>query len=301
MVIYECNGWLPCRFVLGGGKMKKFIFLFMVGVTVVCLTSSYAKGALADGLVAYWRFENNPSDSAGGNHGTLMGGAHYAPGKLGQSVATSNDGTIDYVLLDTTSDGLTGAWTAAAWVNIHNRDTGGFIDGYYGDPADDDCYGLRLTQFGATEHPGMTGYPMNVNGAWDGVDSQTQAYTPPLDTWTLLIFVGTDTKCELFADTVSQGTLFYSETKGTHGDSTEPDDDPLQFKLTWDRIGNIVKYENYGSAVVDFDEVAIWNRTLDLSDMAMLYNDGAGVVIPEPVTLALLGLGGLALLRRKRR
>jgi len=187
---------------------KLFYLISFVLVLGLVLMDSYAEASLVEGVVAYWRFENNADDSAGGNHGTLVGGAHYVPGKLGQAVATSNEETVDYVQLDTTSDGLTGAWTVAAWIYVHNQDVGGFIDGYFGDPADDDCYGLRLPgAFGAVPHPGMVDYVNNINASWDGEDSQTQAYETPLNTWTLLVFAGSDTQCELFADGVSQGTL----------------------------------------------------------------------------------------------
>src|SRR5688572_10273037 len=37
------------------------------------------------GLVAFYRAENNPQDSAGTNHGSLQGGASYLPGKIGQA------------------------------------------------------------------------------------------------------------------------------------------------------------------------------------------------------------------------
>jgi len=47
------------------------------------------------GMVSWWSADNNTLDMAGNNHGTLMGGATYAPGMVGQ--AFSFDGSGDYV------------------------------------------------------------------------------------------------------------------------------------------------------------------------------------------------------------
>lgn len=51
------------------------------------------------------------------------------------------------------------------------------------------------------------------------------------------------------------------------------------------------------------DDYGLWNRALGAADAAEIWNGGAGTVlpnVPEPLTLTLLGLGGLALRRRKR-
>ena len=48
------------------------------------------------------------------------------------------------------------------------------------------------------------------------------------------------------------------------------------------------------------DDVAIFNHALLAADVAYLWNGGAGNPVPEPATIALLGMGGLMLLRRKR-
>jgi hypothetical protein len=40
------------------------------------------------------------------------------------------------------------------------------------------------------------------------------------------------------------------------------------------------------------DEVAIWDRALDATDVSALYNGGAGInLVPEPSTALLLGMG----------
>jgi PKD repeat protein len=49
----------------------------------------------ANGLVSWWRAENNAYDAVGGNHGAVLNGATYATGKVGQ--AFSFDGTDDYI------------------------------------------------------------------------------------------------------------------------------------------------------------------------------------------------------------
>ncbi len=250
--------------------MKKLMYLvcsvLMLGPV---LMDSCAEAALIDGVVAYWPFDDNAEDMAGSNNGTLVGNASYVDGKLGKAVSTSAVGSAeDYVQFDTTSDGLTGAWTVATWIYVHNQDVGAFIDGYFGDPGAGDAYTLRLPgQYKAVNYPGMGNYQTNVNAAWDGVMSQTQEYATPLGTWTLIVFVGSDTQCELFADGVSQGTVVYADM----GD--------MIHKLTWDRLGHLELYPSYGNAKADFDELAIWDRALTQEEVLELWNNGDGTAL----------------------
>jgi sugar lactone lactonase YvrE len=71
------------------------------------------------GLVSLWSAENNANDSADGNNGTLMNGATFASGMVGQ--AFSFDGADDYVNVpDNSNLDLTTAITFVAWVNPGN-------------------------------------------------------------------------------------------------------------------------------------------------------------------------------------
>ena len=58
----------------------------------------------------------------------------------------------------------------------------------------------------------------------------------------------------------------------------------------------------------NIDDVAVWDRVLTADEVSSIYNGGDGASIgsltsgvPEPSSIALLGLGGLVLAFRKRR
>ena len=53
---------------------------------------------------------------------------------------------------------------------------------------------------------------------------------------------------------------------------------------------------------VNFDEIGIWNRALSDLELQAVYDAGlSGTPLPEPATLVVLGLGGLAVLIRRKR
>ena len=69
-------------------------------------------------LVAWWRAEGNANDAVGGNHGTLLEGAGFAAGMVGQAFRL--DGADDWVSLANTAtlDFGTGDFTIELWMNL---------------------------------------------------------------------------------------------------------------------------------------------------------------------------------------
>ena len=65
------------------------------------------------GMVSWWPGDGNASDIQDGNHGALVGGATYAPGKVGQ--AFSFDGVDDFVEMSSAVVPLTGDFTIDLW------------------------------------------------------------------------------------------------------------------------------------------------------------------------------------------
>ena len=71
-------------------------------------------------LVSWWPGDGNASDIMDGNHGTLLGGATFTGGKVGQ--AFSLDGVDDFVQIANTPtmDFGTGDFTIDLWVNLES-------------------------------------------------------------------------------------------------------------------------------------------------------------------------------------
>jgi hypothetical protein len=90
----------------------------MVAIWVLVLASA---GSVSADLVAHYEFENNVLDSAGSNHGTLVGNPTYTSGVFGQAI--SLDGADDYVSV--AEIGISGAAprTIAGWARM-NQTTG---------------------------------------------------------------------------------------------------------------------------------------------------------------------------------
>lgn len=77
-------------------------------------------GCIAEppGMAGWWPGDGNADDIRGGNHGTLQGGATFAPGMVGQ--AFSLDGSSEYVDLGSDSSlGLQYPMSTDAWINLN--------------------------------------------------------------------------------------------------------------------------------------------------------------------------------------
>jgi hypothetical protein len=205
-------------------------------------------------LQGYWPFDGDALDGSGNGHdGTLVNAPGYVGGKLDQAI--SLDGPSDQYVTAAIPTSISPPWSVSVWVNkqgppqIYNAS--GLLDG--GTGADWTC--IRAEQYGSGDPPkvGLTKYeaPDNHNHYWD--------YALPTGSWAHLVFVCTATGTELYVDNVSQGELTGA------GDSM----------LVW--IDWIGKTHNYGCPMDAYlDDLAVWSRPLLGSEIAWLYNGGAG-------------------------
>lgn len=103
--------WVPST---DGAKMIANALDF-VGGTANCVPPP-------SGMTAWWRADGNADDSAGGHHGTLLGGATFASGEVSQGFSFNGDGAYVSVPGPVANFG-TGDFTIDFWMQTTTNDT----------------------------------------------------------------------------------------------------------------------------------------------------------------------------------
>jgi peptidoglycan hydrolase-like protein with peptidoglycan-binding domain len=96
-------------------RFHSLFFLFPLLALMTLAVPRFVSADITTGLVGHWTFDNTENDSAGSNHGTLVGGPTYTTGNIGQ--ALTFDGVDDHVTVPdhASLDGMS-ALTVAMWV-----------------------------------------------------------------------------------------------------------------------------------------------------------------------------------------
>ena len=268
--------------------MKKMSLFMVLAVVLV------AGVARAD-LVARYEFEGNFNDSSGNGHtGTPVGDAaivNWAP--MPQTGMLGLDGDHDWVDLGASSDfDLSEAFTITAWVNPASLGEPG---GYDQSPIVNK-YGSDWTT-GNVKHRGYY-FRVNtdgtiktrvVNAAQTGTSiSSDSELVVETDVWAHV-----STTYEYVADGSSLIRLYINgELVGGTDEAVGPIN-IIPDRAAW--IGgyqyNAEKYSRYFDG--SMDDVRIYNN-------AMTPEEISAMVVPEPMTMMMLSLGGLVLYRRRR-
>jgi len=236
-------------------------------------------------LVGYWNLNEGSGTTAkdflkgNNNDGTLSGGVSWVTGHTGASgdYAVRIPGGSDYITVpDSASfDTITNNFTIAAWV----RELGGTNYGHVFVTTTNYAARNWLLQTSAWGGDSMYVWS-DTNGAWN----KSLGYIlPGGNGWHHLALTYDGTNMRLYAD----GSL-----AGTYGvSSTFPNFGGALYIGGWLAGGS--------SFDGDIDDAVVFNSVENVGQiMAGTHPD----MVPEPATLALLGLGGLSLLlRRKRR
>jgi len=142
---------------------------------------SAARDLPRKGLVAFWRGEGNARDSVGANHGKLVGGASFAPGKVGRAFKfDGKGGCID--VGNPKALQITGDQTLAMWIkparldvrqNILHKAYGGEVSivleptgelsFMYGSAGRDGEPYVLVTSFGQAEDVGISAGEVKVH------------------------------------------------------------------------------------------------------------------------------------------
>ena len=269
--------------------MKKMSLFMVLAVVLV------AGVARAD-LVARYEFEGNFNDSSGNGHtGTPMGDAaivNWAPMPQTGMLSLPGNGTsqADGVDLGTSSDfDLSTAFTIAAWINPSTLEHNGTYDGTpivgkYGNPGDAERRGyyFHFTEAGALkicvrrmDSPVGDKTLLSDDGYVEaGVWHHVAATYEYVTNGTSIL--------KLFADGVEVASLdTVLGPVDVHADQIA-------------EIGHFYwggNLQEYGGLM---DDVRIYNNAMSAAEIR-------GMVVPEPMTMALLAFGGLVLSHRQKR
>lgn len=206
----------------------------LVVVPSVCITPP-------SGMISWWGGDNNALDMVGTNNGTLMNGADYDIGMVGESF--SFDGTDDYVQTpDSSTLDITDQITIDAWINpsalgsrIVDKITAGSGDGY-----------LLDTNGGVVRFIG-------------GSQVLSGSTLLSLNTWTHIAGTYDGATMMVYVNGVPDSSVATNILIPTNNL-------PL-------RIGADSNGENLFSGLID--EVEIFNRALSADEIAAIYNAGS--------------------------
>jgi CSLREA domain-containing protein len=218
------------------------------------------------GMVSWWDGEGDANDIIGTNHGTLVNGAAFAAGKVGQ--AFSFDGVNDYVGIPHSASlnfGPTQPMSINLWVKRTNTSNYQIIFAKRPDCVTQVHYQLDWWETGNLLNFSST------SGLTNGV--MTTADKLPLDTWTFI---------SVTFDGVTATMYINGSPVASHAMSFDPNTVPL-------RLGGEPSCGgmHFGGLI---DEVEIFDRALSAEEIAAIANAGsagkcqATDTTPDPFT-----------------
>ena len=221
------------------------------------------------GMVGWWTGDGNTGDMIGGNNGTLQGGATFAAGAVSQGF--SLNGSTAHVLIGNPDSLKLNSLTIDAWVNPTSNPGHGIAvatkwNQNSSSGSDGDAYGLWLANNNGTLEVYAAVHPPNVNP-----QIGQQGGTVPLNTFTHVAMT--------YDATSSTLSVYLNGVQVTSYSRNEPNN-LVQSDVNVD-IGRENQNINYFPGIID--EVEIFNRALDTSEIAAIYNAGsAGKCKPSP-------------------
>lgn len=273
----------------------KGIYTLLIASVMVFGFSLSVYAIPLNGLVGEWAFDGNANDTSGnGNDGTVNGATLTSDRFGNANSAYSFDGVEDSILT-TGTIGISGSQsrTVSAWININNfHDTTGegnmsFVK--WGSEVNG-----QLNELMATGDQTIW-WPRSIvfHGHWEDFYSDDNFTTT--DSWYHVAFAydGSMGKIYLNGTLNSQSSLNLNTT-----------DTAVSFGVNPDAIINPPgsDWNKYFDGVID--DIRIYNRALSSGEITELYNEPNPV--PEPTTIALLGIGlaglaGIAMRRKYKR
>ena len=256
------------------------------GTTAACSATVTGTPACASptglGLAGLWPGTDNATDFSGnGNNGTLVNGAGYALGVVGDGFnLEGNSGNLDeYVLVGATvpaSLQIQDAITLSAWIYPTQLPTNygsGALGLIVGSQHDGTTSGATIFFDGGTNNQGINGIPPGHiqfqigNGSWHEYDTTTQL---PLNQWTQITATRSANGA---AQIYYNGVLQPSVTNESAWDGT------ITYTGSWFAIGQQSDYNRPFVGLIN--DAQIYSSSLTQAQVSTTYAAGAGGVCQQ--------------------
>ncbi len=248
----------------------KNIRLLCIVIVLLLAWQTHESSALPTGLVSYWPGEGNANDSADAHDGTLVNGATFDAGKVGQAFLF-NGTTGNVTVPDSPAWAFgTNNFTIDLWANF-NAVSGGTASQlpnvFIGQ--DDGSGGQNKWVFYATNN----GLDFHINDISVNSRFLSASFSPTTNQWYNLAVTRSGSTYTFYADGASIGT---ATDTGAIPDASA--------SLT------IAQVEGIGFFNGRLDEIQIYDRALSQNEIQSL------AAVPEPSAWLLLATGLLGLL-----
>lgn len=214
------------------------------------------------GLVAWWRGEGNAQDAVGFSDGTLMGGANFVAGRVGQAFNFSSSASSYLSVPDSQLWDLgTNDFTIELWANFATvTENYNLYQPWAIFIGNDDAGGLYRNKWFFAESDGTLTFHINgqnVSGG-SGLWLARTPFTPETNRWYHLAVT-------------RQGTVFTTWIDGVPG-TTSTDSTVIPNSVAPLTIGQA---EGLGYFNGQLDEVSLYNRALSAAEIQSIINAGA--------------------------
>jgi len=272
----------------------------------VLIGAPAATADLVTGLVANWRLDETSgtfADQSGNGHTGTGVGAPHGSGANGLLVGAADlDGDDDYINCgDMAAFEITDSFSAALWLDLDAPPTD--FDFYLGRQTSGTVkQGWRISNGSSGKREEVRVIMTDAEG--DLMYEDSGAVLDGAAGWQHLAFTynGNPAQQGTGANQTIPGLAVYvngSEIEGLGTSALDGSSDISPGGVDFS-LGTRAA-DGAGEVAGDMDEVGVWGRVLTPDEIAALYNNGAGrLIVPGPASLAVLALGGLALLRRRR-
>lgn len=241
-------------------NLKLFGLAAIIIVGMLCV-AGMAMGALTDDIISYWKFDVDSatqSDSAGSNDGTVSGAAYTSSGKINSTY--SYDGTNDQISMgNPASLQVRSNFTINLWVNYTstNKNVGVLTK----DDASTDRNFYLLIRDNVWSN--TIDFGVFVSGAEQSCKSTTALNDSQ---WHMITAIVDGTQSRIYVDGVNE--------KNTTLPSGIIDNDAANFVIGSFETSTTLPFPG------KVDEVGIWGRALQPSEITELYNSGSGLQYP---------------------